>query len=591
MKIVSFVLLPYAGAYFSPSPTRRTLRNRHSFPTIRHAGFKNVGLAAFPSFQDFVGPALSTLQKTNAEQFLKAWNEKRIDDALALVDSNVEFIDTEFASPFQGKHELERILRLSSASSSECYAVDDIAFDSRANKVGILFHMERAGDGAPNGRIGTAIFELDQESDLIKAAFMSKESSKSGESNLKILKAASEVLALLPKKNEGAANPPEMKARTDPSLPEQYFQAWNERDIDKACDVFDENVEYDDTAFPAPFVGKQKLKAHLQTCAACFPPTMSFVVDDVVTGSENLMVRWHAENNGDVLPFTRGCSFYNVKGERILKGVDVVEPAVFKTGSLSLVSKQIRAEPIRLVPLAVWAVYMYVVFFSDWFFGLPATALEQRTWEEVKDLSLNFFLVAPLLHLPFAPVVHPMLEGVFNLLLSWAAMFAGFLSDGRRDKPNVLPMLPIVAGMQFLTSAFLLPFLATRSNESNDNVSLEDLSEVSRLTERPALGIAMGGVGTGAIIWGLLARDNFGGWAERFPSFLQLLSIDRVGSSCLVDLAIFALFQGWLVDDDLKRRSMSSGTLLANVAKFVPFFGLAAYLTFRTPILPREDKA
>ena len=123
-------------------------------------------------------------------------------------------------------------------------------------------------------------------------------------------------------------------------------------------------------------------------------------------------------------------------------------------------------------------------FFSDWFYGLPATALEQRTWEEVRDLSLNFFLVSPILHLPFAPVVHPMLEDVFNLLLSWAALFAGFLSDDRPNKPNVLPMLPTVAGMQFLTSAFLLPYLVTRSNEQDDGVVyMEDLGQVAQITE------------------------------------------------------------------------------------------------------------
>ena len=50
---------------------------------------------------------------------------------------------------------------------------------------------------------------------------------------------------------------------------------------------------------------------------------------------------------------------------------------------------------------------------------------------QVLGLSLNFWLVAPALGLPFAPALHPGLEGIFNLLLAWAAAFAGFLSDGR----------------------------------------------------------------------------------------------------------------------------------------------------------------
>ena len=236
---------------------------------------------------------------------------------------------------------------------------------------------------------------------------------------------------------------------------------------------------------------------------------------------------------------------------------------------------------------------MYVVFFSDWFYGLPATALEVRTWEEVRDLSLNFFLVSPILDLPFAPVVHPGLEGIFNLLLSWAAMFAGFLSDDRKRKPNVLPMLPTVAGMQFLTSAFLLPYLATRSTESDDDftkIPRDEITTPIRVAENKILGPSMGLVGTGSIFWGLFARyDDFGDLPTRLASLADLLSIDRVGSSFLVDLAIFGLFQGWLVDDDAKRRGMDPNSISVSLAKYVPFFGLAAYLATRSEILVADE--
>ena len=73
---------------------------------------------------------------------------------------------------------------------------------------------------------------------------------------------------------------------------------------------------------------------------------------------------------------------------------------------------------------------------------------------------------------------------------------------------------------------------------------------------------------------------------------MDLLSIDRVGSSFIVDLAIFALFQGWLVDDDMRRRGIDidAGEMagLRTIAKFIPFFGMAAYLTAR-PQLPEKQ--
>ncbi len=86
--------------------------------------------------------------------------------------------------------------------------------------------------------------------------------------------------------------------------------------------------------------------------------------------------------------------------------------------------------------------------------------------------------------------------------------------------------------------------------------------------------------------------DDFGGWNERVVSFWQLMSVDRVGSSFLVDLVIFAIFQGWLVDDDLKRRGVDESELgmLRGVAKFVPFFGMAAYMTLRPNYKSKEDQ-
>ena len=43
---------------------------------------------------------------------------------------------------------------------------------------------------------------------------------------------------------------------------------------------------------------------------------------------------------------------------------------------------------------------MYIVFFSNGILpGANALAFETRTWEEVRDLSLNFLLVAHILDL------------------------------------------------------------------------------------------------------------------------------------------------------------------------------------------------
>jgi ketosteroid isomerase-like protein len=557
--------------------------------------------------------SVSSRSITIAENFIQRWNANKINEAMELVDDFLEFQDTSFPAVLS-KKVLERNMRLQAGvTERDTIVVDGVANDVSVGKVGMLFHTQNSKGSF--GKKGAISFGLDPNSGKISRVFLVKENSKGGDANLKTLRIASNVMGFF-KSTEDNFDPdtvsdaatssgpknfffprPSQSLQSSLTPPEQYFAAWNERDMVKACSLFSEDCEYDDTAFPLPFVGKDDLEKHLRICADCFPSTFRFSVDEQIVGKDgNIFVRWHVENNGLELPFTRGCSFYRIQNGKITKGTDFVEPPVLKMGAvvpnLRSALDKLTEEPIRLVPLAVWATYMYVVFFSDWFYGLPATALEQRTWEEVRDLSLNFFLVSPILNLPFSPVVHPMLEGIFNLLLSWAALFAGFLSDDRTKKPNLLPMLPMVAGMQFLTSAFLLPYLATRTSEMGDEVVyLEDLSEVAKVSERRfLLAPFLTAVGSGSILWGIIARaDQFGGWNERLVSLGELLSIDRVGSSFLVDLAVFAVFQGWLVEDDARRRGMDLSSPLVTGAKFLPFFGMAAYLTFRKSLASKED--
>ncbi|KAL3827327.1 hypothetical protein ACHAXA_005073 [Cyclostephanos tholiformis] len=393
-------------------------------------------------------------------------------------------------------------------------------------------------------------------------------------------------------------------AMKDDSVVRRYYDAWNRRDVGYASSLFADDCVMRDLQYDESFIGRDEFQKHLRRVADCLPDSFNFVVDDLVSTSRGAGVVWHVENDGATLPFTRGCSFYTLDPASglIRSGYEIPERAPPKMGFIRTLTSKFDDEPIRLVPALLWVAYMYVLFVSDGILpGANAFALELRTWEEVRDLSINFFLVSPALHLPFSPVVHPMLEGVFNLLLAWAAMFSGFLSDEREDKPNLLPFGPMLVGMQFLTSGFLLPYLFTRTSERSipeeGTMSLvvyqEDISGVLQreIAEWRPLGFILGVVGTSSIVWGFFGRPEYGDIGIRYASFLDLLSIDRVGSSFIVDLAIFAAFQGWFVDDDLRRRGVALNelTILRNSAKFVPFFGLVAYLTLRPPLPIREE--
>ena len=151
-------------------------------------------------------------------------------------------------------------------------------------------------------------------------------------------------------------------------------------------------------------------------------------------------------------------------------------------------------------------------------------------------------------------------------------------------------MLPVVAGMQFLTNAFLLPYLVVRPLEETV-VYEEDLDAASRLGESRVLGPLLGAVGSAAIAWGLAARPEFGDLGTRWASLIDLLSDDRLGASFVVDLVLFGLFQSFLVDDDLRRRGLepeAAGGLRA-LGRFVPFYGLVGYLALRPPLSTRAE--
>merc|ERR1719201_482226 len=151
-------------------------------------------------------------------------------------------------------------------------------------------------------------------------------------------------------------------------------------------------------------------------------------------------------------------------------------------------------------------------------------------------------------------------------------------------------MLGTIVGMQFLTNAVLLPYLVTRPASPDEPTYIEDVGPVAAAVgESRLLGPLLAVVGSGAICWGAVARPEFGDLPTRYASLCELLSADRLGSSFVVDLGLFALFQGWLVDDDLRRRGVdpAAAGALRTAARFVPFYGLCAYLTLRPPLPTR----
>jgi hypothetical protein len=514
------------------------------------------------------------------DTFIDAWNSQNYAEILNLLEDDIAWQDTRFHyQPVTGKAAVAAWLQ------ENPIPFDLQIIDTISDETQIAFSYQQTGVGR-----GAVWMKRRPDNRLTFVQWIPEPSQKKGADSLKLLAHAKQVLSRGQDENS-VANEKIMDDTGTLSIPEQYYRAWNRNE--DASHLFADIIVYDDTAFPQPIQGKAALTQHLEVCRQALSFTQ-FVVDDVVENESKTtaMVRWHVNNKdtNQSLPFTNGISVYQMdaKKQQIVSGLDFVDSQPFKSVAFHSFAK----EPQRWVPFTAWILYLYVVFLSDGILpGANALALEQRTWEEVRGLSLNFAFVSPMLHLPFSPSMHPYLEAVFNGLLAYAGLFAGFLveDDDSKKIGKGLAYGPIVVGMQFLTSAFLLPYLAFRSRPTatQDNTPFELSFFTKAIGEAKWWGIAMTGLFGMALGWAMFGRINEVQYgvdvASRYQSFIDLLSIDRVGSSFLVDYVIFALFQGWLVEDDWKRRSSPSETnnTMVVFAKYVPFLGLASYLTFR----------
>ena len=201
----------------------------------------------------------------------------------------------------------------------------------------------------------------------------------------------------------------------------------------------------------------------------------------------------------------------------------------------------------------------------------PIWAVKSETISEIAKESLNFFFVLPILSFltaPFltipAPVVHPASEAFFNFAEAWILMFLPLMLLDHKGQN--LPRVALWSAAMFLTNVFLIPYMAHRLGQP---VSSE-APKKGRLAR--AFGLIGLLVGTGAIAWFCFARPEFGGLAERWNYFVRKVGSDRVTIAFCVDLALFWLFQFWLMGSVIENQNQQ------RFLRFIPFWGLAIWL-------------
>lgn len=238
----------------------------------------------------------------------------------------------------------------------------------------------------------------------------------------------------------------------------------------------------------------------------------------------------------------------------------------------------------RWLPAVAWVVYVGYLLLSPWPPGESLLRVQPDTLREAVDLSLNFWLVLPLLWPDTAPSLNPVLEGVFNFVVAWGLLFWGFLIDGRHQR---WPMLPFLLGTTFLTNVFYLPWLALRSPTTAPIDS--PLSPLERGAESRVWPTLLLAVAITAGAWAVGGRPGFDAGVNRWADFRDLLGRDRLAYSFMVDVIVFWLFQGWLVADDMARRQWHHRPT-GWIARLLPFLGLIIYFWRRPRLLDQADR-
>lgn len=253
-------------------------------------------------------------------------------------------------------------------------------------------------------------------------------------------------------------------------------------------------------------------------------------------------------------------------------------------GSLTELNEDVR----KLLQVFLWiaeAVYIIWLFLLPYAPGDPVWAISSETISSLIGLSLNFFFILPLMnsvgiHLLEAPVLHPMSEGLFNFVVAWTLMFAPLLyTDKMRDRFK--GSIDVLWGFQmFLTNTFLIPYMAIRLNEAEEDYTPRKTSKLGSLmiNGASAVGLTGGLVCLLSILWSLYGRGdgNFGDLRERWEFLVSYLGSERLAYAFIWDICLYTVFQPWLIGDNLQN-IQEDKVALVSFLRFVPVVGLVAY--------------
>ncbi|XP_056850435.1 uncharacterized protein LOC108827518 isoform X1 [Raphanus sativus] len=162
-------------------------------------------------------------------------------------------------------------------------------------------------------------------------------------------------------------------------------------------------------------------------------------------------------------------------------------------------------------------------------------------------------------------------------------MFAPLLyTDRKRDRYK--SSLDVLWGlMMFLTNTFLIPYMAIRLNDADQDDKPSKRSQLGEAMTKGASVVGLTGVTVCLIstLWSLYGRADggFGGIMERWQYLIGYLGSERLAYAFIWDICLYTVFQPWLIGENLQNVKKSKVELVSYL-RFVPVLGLLSYLLF-----------
>ena len=317
---------------------------------------KSLSTAAETSPPESIN-TVSSRDVSIVEECYNAWNGRDIDGLMnCFDDTNLEYQDSQYLGKFTNKQDLRRhfMNQMNLLPANSQLVLDHIAYDANNGNIGTQWHVETSSGEVPFTK-GCSFYTTDVATGRITSGFRcsemiikpSKQMVNTLLSPLQRLRAASS--ARQSPSDASTSRTYSSKAATSNGaslIIEQYFNAWNRRDIQSAINCFVDDCTYqtEDPLFVDTFKGKAALRQHLENNVEALPASCQIILDRIAidTDTGKIGTTWHLEMStastgsggasagGIAIPNLRGCSMYTIdKASGLLKtGYDVTEAPV-----------------------------------------------------------------------------------------------------------------------------------------------------------------------------------------------------------------------------------------------------------------------